>query len=94
MLESVLRDKDTDLIVYKLFVWISLEGSEEAHNVRILTILSIIIWRKTMTSYSLFGRSETIRKLGINRNGHSYLSKFVPRSIETTDDCSRVMGRR
>ena len=39
ILESVIREKVTDLIVNKLFVWISFKGSEKAHNVRILTIL-------------------------------------------------------
>ena len=61
MQESVLRDKVTDLIVYKLFVWISVKSTAKAHNVRILRILSTIIGRKTMISYSLLGQSETIR---------------------------------
>ena len=62
LLESVPRDKVTDLIVYKLFVWISVKGSEKAHNVRILIVLSPIIWRKTMISYFLLqvGHSEII----------------------------------
>lgn len=85
------KNKVTYLIVYKLFVWISVKGSEKAHNVRILTTLSTIIWRKTMVSYFLFASWQWDRQSEAWNNSkmHPYLSKFVPRSIETTDDCSR-----
>lgn len=85
MLESVLRDKVTDLIVYKLFFWISVKSSEKAHNVRILTILSIItIWHKTMTSYFLFRVRQSETKNSLKKGIHTSPNLFpVPSKQQT-----------